>query len=476
VNTPNSFYWHDYETWGATPRLDRAAQFAGIRTDLEFNIIGEPLMIYASPADDFLPHPEACFVTGLTPQECRDKGVPEAEFFSVIHDELARPGTCALGYNSLRFDDEVTRYGFYRNFLDPYAREWQNGNSRWDLIDVVRLTRALRPEGIEWPVREDGVTSFRLEQLTTANGIAHQGAHDALADVRATIALAKLVKERQPKLFDFVFNNRDKRVLAGMLDVRARRPVLHVSGRYPAAMGHIAAVVPLAMHPTNRNEVIVYDLRADPGPLLSLDADAIRERVFTRSEDLPEGEARIPLKTIRTNRAPVVVPMNTLTDSAREAWRMDAAAEARHLVVLQQAAGLEEKLARVFGQRDFEPVSDPDLDLYGGFLSDGDRRLCEQVRRTAPQELARLQPPFEAAKLHELLFRYRARNWPHTLSAAERSHWEDYRRQRVQDPALGISLADYRRKLSQLAVDPGLDERQRALVDALIDWPAEIGL
>jgi exodeoxyribonuclease-1 len=261
-----------------------------------------------------------------------------------------------------------------------------------------------------------------------------------------------------------------------MLDVRAKRPVLHVSGKYPAAMGHIAAVVPLAMHPTIKTEVIVYDLRADPSPLLELDADAIRARMFTRTEDLPDGEERLPLKTIRTNRAPIVVPMNTLTDAAREEWRMDAEAEARHLTVLQQATGLEEKLAQVFGQRDFEPATDPDQDLYGGFLSDGDRRLCERVQRTAPEELAQLHPGFEAAKLHELLFRYRARNWPQTLSAAEKARWEEYRRERVNDPAQGISLADYRKKLSQLAIDTRLSEDQRALVDALIDWPAEIGL
>ncbi len=476
MNRTDSFYWHDYETWGATPRLDRAAQFAGIRTDLDFNVIGQPLMLYAQPADDFLPHPEACFVTGLTPQECREKGVPEAEFFQAIHEELARPGTCALGYNTLRFDDEVTRYGFYRNFIDPYAREWQNGNSRWDLIDVVRLTRALRPDGIVWPTREDGVTSFKLEHLTAANDIAHEGAHDALADVHATIAMARLIKQAQPKLFDFAFGNRDKRALAKQLDVRAKRPVLHVSGKYPAALGHIAAVVPLAWHPSNRNEVVVYDLRVDPEPLLRLDAEAIRERLFTPSDDLPAGESRIPLKTIRLNRAPVVVPMGTLTDRAREEWQMPADSEARHLAVLQQASGLEEKLALVFGERDFAPTDDPDLDLYGAFLSDNDRRLCEQVRQTGSDGLADLRPPFEAAKLHELLFRYRARNWPQTLNAQEKGRWEEFRRARLHDPGYGIDLAGYRKKLSRLAIDTGLSEDQRAIVDALIDWPSEIGL
>ena len=194
ASTPKSFYWHDYETWGAQPAVDRAAQFAGLRTDADFNPIGEPLVVYAQPADDLLPQPDACLITGITPQLAREKGAPEADFFRFIHEEFMQPGTCALGYNSMRFDDEVSRYGFYRNFFDPYEREYKNGNSRWDMIDVVRLTHALRPEGIEWPEKSPGVTSFRLEDLTAANGIEHSGAHDALADVRATIAVARLVR------------------------------------------------------------------------------------------------------------------------------------------------------------------------------------------------------------------------------------------------------------------------------------------
>ena len=182
--TANSFYWHDYETWGTDPRRDRPCQFAGQRTDLDLNPIGPPLVIYARPAADILPHPEACLITGLSPQMAAERGLPEAEFAADIARELSRPGTCGVGYNSLRFDDEVTRHLFYRNLRDPYGREWQNGNSRWDLIDTLRLAHALRPTGINWPTGEDGVASFRLEGLTQANGIEHSGAHDALADVR----------------------------------------------------------------------------------------------------------------------------------------------------------------------------------------------------------------------------------------------------------------------------------------------------
>lgn len=477
--TPRSFYWHDYETWGAQPAIDRPAQFAGLRTDPDFNPIGEPLVVYAQPADDLLPQPQACLITGITPQLARERGAPEADFFRFIHEELMQPGTCALGYNSLRFDDEVTRYGLYRNFFDPYEREWKNGNSRWDMIDVVRLTRALRPEGIVWPEREPGVPSFRLEDLTAANDIEHSGAHDALADVRATIAIARLVRDRQPRLFDFLLHNRDKRRLATQLKVRDPSPVLHVSARYPARLGCIAAVLPLALHPTNRNGVIVYDLRSDPTPLLRLDADAIRARLYTATSELPEGAERIPLKVVHLNRSPVIVPMGTLTDAARETWQMDAAAERRHIEALRAAPELAQKVAAVFGAAEpFPPQPDPDRDLYGGFLSDDDRRRCATVRRTGPEELAGLEIAFDAPKLAELLFRYRARNWPHTLSRDERQRWEAFRRARLTEPGGGgsIVLDDYRRALSRLAVDLSLTPAQREVVDALLDWPAELGL
>ena len=478
MSQTQSFYWHDYETWGIDPRRDRAVQFAGIRTDLDFNPIDQPLVIYAKPADDFLPHPQACMVTGITPQLALEEGVPEAEFFDRINQELARPGTCGLGYNSIRFDDEFTRYGLYRNFLDPYAREWKNGNSRWDIIDMVRLTRALRPEGIEWPENEEGVTSFRLELLTAANGIAHEGAHDALVDVQATIALARLVKERQPKLFDFVFNNRDKKKLARQLDPKQQRPVLHVSARYPARLGCIATVVPVAQHPVNRNGIVVFDLRADPTPLLDLTADQIRQRLYTPTAELPEGEERIPLKTVSVNHAPVVVPLGTLTDKAREAWQMDPVSEQAHLQRLQSAPGLQQKLAEVFSESPFEASPDPDQSLYDGFLSDHDRRLCDQVRKTIPEQLAQLSPGFEERKLHEMLFRYRARNWPQTLSREEKKRWEAYRRERLTRPEAGASIVQgqYARELSRLAIDTTLSPERRAVIDALLDWPQQLGL
>ncbi len=304
----HTFFWHDYETFGADPRRDRPAQFAGIRTDADLNEIGEPVMIYCRPAPDYLPDPESCLLTGITPQLCLERGLPEHEFAARIEAELARPGTIGVGYNTIRFDDEITRFMFWRNLIDPYAREWQNECGRWDLLDVVRLTYALRPDGIEWPRKEDGSPSLKLEHLSRANGLVHEAAHDALSDVRATIALARLIRERQPRLFEFALGLRRKDRVAAELRLPATadtaRPFLHVSGMFPADRGCLGILWPLASHPTNRNELIAWDLAHDPSELAGLDAARIRERLFTRTADLPEGVARLPVKSVHLNKSP----------------------------------------------------------------------------------------------------------------------------------------------------------------------------
>ena len=470
-----SFFWHDYETWGADPRRDRASQFAGIRTDTDLNVIGEPVSFYCRPADDMLPQPEACLVTGITPQKAMAEGVSEADFFARVHEHLAQPGTCGVGYNSLRFDDEFTRYGFYRNFFDPYGREWQNGNGRWDIIDMARLCRALRPEGIEWPTREDGAPSFRLEELTAANGIEHFAAHDALSDVYATIALARLIRERQPRLYHYVLEHKDKGAAGQLFDLNSKKPVLHISGMFPATSGSAAVVMPLIRHPINRNGIIVYDLRWDPQDWLSLDEGEILERLYTPSDELPEGEARIALKTVHLNKCPVIVPLNTLTDRAKSEWQIDLEQCERHRQTLLAVDGLSEMLEMIFSESPFESADDPDHALYDGFIGDSDRRLGDRIRSMLPDELGGSGFVFEDRRMDELLFRYRARNWPQSLNEEERGRWEEYRRERLTDPFAGasITLNDYRMVLAALRQQ----RPERAeLLEALEQWPQVLGI
>ncbi len=469
-----TLYWHDYETTGADPRRDRVVQFAGIRTNLELEPVSEPLMLYCKPVADVLPHPEACLITGITPQLAEREGRIEAEFAAVVHEELAAPGTCGVGYNSLRFDDEFTRHLLYRNFHDPYEREWKDGNSRWDLIDLVRMCYALRPEGIEWPRRDDGTPSFRLEDLASANHLKQARAHDALSDVEALIALARLVRVRQPRLFDFHFALRRKQRAFELLDVAHMTPVVHVSSRFPASRGCLGIVVPLAMHATNANGVIVFDLDADPTPLLELDADEIAERVFAKRVDLPEEVERIPLKLVHANRSPALAPLSVLNGIDHARIGLDRERALAHLERLRGAEGLASKLQRVFATQSPVPADiDPELALYAGFLPDADKRLLRDVRQSTPEQLARHPPLFRDARYAELLFRYRARNWPHTLDDDELARWNAFRddRMRRETALTGLTLEHYFATIGTLRSTASA--AQHVLLDALEAWGRE---
>lgn len=432
----SSIFWYDYETTGINPRCDRPLQVAGLRTDEQLNEIGEPLNLYCQPSDDILPHPAACRITGITPQILEEKGLTEAEFMARVHAQLAQPGTCGAGYNSLRFDDEVTRYSLYRNFYDPYAREWQGGNSRWDLIDLVRATYALRPGGIEWPQDEEGRVSLKLERLTQANGIEHGQAHDALSDVRATIDLARLIRARQPRLYDFLYKLRGKHQV--MEQIRLLKPVVHVSGRFAGSRHYLAPVLPLAWHPRNRNALIVCDLQADVQPLLELDAETLRRRLYTRRDELGEGELPVPLKLLHINKCPVVAPLKVLREQDLVRLQLDLAECERQAELLRQAQAVwQAKLADIYASDDFAALDDPEQQLYSGFLGDRDKRLCEQVRAASAEQLARDHWAFADARLDELLFRYRARNFPSSLAGEELVRWREFCRQRLNDSSMG---------------------------------------
>jgi len=468
-----SFFWHDYETFGRVPRRDRPSQFAGVRTDAELNEIDAPAMWFCRPAPDYLPEPEACLLTGITPQACLAKGVPEHEFAARIERELARPGTVGVGYNSIRFDDEVTRHLFWRNLIDPYAREWQDGCGRWDLLDVVRCARALRPDGIEWPTHEDGRASFRLEQLTAANGLVHEAAHDALSDVRATIALARLIRQRQPRLWEFALRLRHK---AAVLDeIGANRPFLHVSGMYAPERGCLGIVWPLAPHPTNKNELIVWDLASDPEQLLSLDAAAIRTRLFTRSDELPEGVARLPIKTVHINKSPIVVGrLATLSPALAERWGLDVTLALRHAeTAARHTPALAGVWAEVYARPAPERAPDVDEDLYGGFVGNADRSRLQRLRELPPEVLATRRLAFDDARLDELVFRYRARNFPATLESADAARWRRHCAERLHDGAGGaLTLQAFFDRID--ALNESADEAGQAILEALYDYAEQI--
>ena len=459
-----SFFWHDYETFGANPRRDRPAQFAGVRTNEQLEPIEDPVCLYCKPGLEVLPDPQAVLITGITPQQADEKGLDEYAFARAVESHLGQPGTCGVGYNSIRFDDEVTRFLFYRNLIPPYDREWAQGNSRWDLIDVVRACYALRPHGLQWPLHDDGKPSFRLEDLARANHIEQIQAHDALSDVLATIELARRVRDHQPRLFQHALSLRDKHWVREQIRWQDRHPLVHVSARFPAERGCLAIVVPLAPEPGNGNGFICANLDQDPDVWLGLEPDELADRLFCPAADLPEEIERPALKAIHANRSPFIAPLSVLkgVDLARIGLDFDRCM--RHLEKIRKAHDLPDWY-RVF-QRPDRSHLDAELALYQGFIQNDDRDRIANFHYQPEAQWTAQAPVFDDPRLNTLRFRLVARTHPEKLNAEETRQWHDWCRKRLQDPDLvPIPWHEYPDMLQQL-------ERQHPLPEltALRHW------
>ncbi|CAM3033021.1 exodeoxyribonuclease I [Vibrio rarus] len=463
-----TFFFFDYETWGVSPAKDRPCQFAGVRTDADLNVIGEPLVIYCRPPADYLPTPEAALVTGITPQKAMQEGLSEPEFIAAIHQQMSRANTCTLGYNSVRFDDEVTRYTCYRNFIEPYEWSYKNGNSRWDLLDVMRACHALRPAGIEWPKNDDGQTSFRLEHLSQANGIEHSNAHDAMADVYATIEMAKKVKLAQPKLFDFFYKHRGKQKLNTLIDVVTMAPLVHVSGMLSQQHLKTALVAPVGW--TATKALIAVDLTQDISPLIDLNAEQIKARLYTKRDDLEPDQLPIPVKLIHLNKCPILAPIGVLTAEATQRTQIDKQQCLNNQQALLQHPQIREKLDRVFAEpRTFVTNDNVDEQLYNGFFSPSDKAQMQIIRQAKPEVLGALDIQVSDQRIAPLLFNFRARNYFHTLTDQEQKQWLRYCRDKFEK-----ELPNYMLNLENLVSQHQGDERKVKIIRALYTYVTQL--
>jgi len=459
-----TFYWYDYETWGIDPRYTRPSQFAGIRTDLDFNQIGDPLAIYAKPNDDLLPEPDAVLITGITPQKATEEGYTEAEFAKLVHEQLTKPGTVSLGYNTLRFDEAFNRYLFWRNFYDPFEHSWKDNCSSWDIIDMVRLTRALRPEGINWP-EEDGKPTNRLEKLSVANGIEHADAHDALSDVRATIAVAKLIKTNQPKLFDYLFTHRDKKTVQALLDPSKFMPVVHASDKFGSAVLSAAVVLPIVAIEDGR-KILVFDLKTDPATVLDLEPEAIATNLFSPRANLPEGTERISVKGVKLNASPVLAPVNTVDNAAAARINYDTTKAKTYLETIKKHhKEMADKLSQAFNI-DYAKLSsersgfiDAEARLYDGFLGDADRQKAQKVVD------GNLDISFKDERMQDMLWHYKARNFPDTLSDEERQNWQDYRTERLTKSP--NNFEKFAKRIQELSAQDDITPAKQHLLEQL---------
>ena len=455
-NNEQTFFWYDLETFGLNPFYDRIAQFAGQRTDMNLNPIGDPIILYCRLSADYIPDPAACMVTGITPQEVKAKGLPESEFIEKINDIFSVPGTCVCGFNTLKFDDEFIRNALYRNFIDPYQREWKNGNTRWDIIDLVRACHDLRPQGISWPpANANGNPVFKLTEMTAANNIEQIGAHDAMVDVNATIAVAKLIKKVQPKLFSYYLTLRSKITVKNLLDPQdTPKPVLHTCGAFTNPNGCSSLIVPITPHVKNENTIVCFDLSKDIAPLLAAKA----EDVF-----------KVPgVLRVAINRVPFIAPVNTLTSSDYQRLGIDyASCMRRYDEITKNRTALILKIRSNEGD-EFENPDDPDFQIYSKFFSDYDKKLFNVVRSTPPEQRLKLNLRFEDPRCAQMLWRHVCRNYPKVLDDNDMAKWKSFASTRLLCPP-GNPINDINfvsRKIEERLADTSLDApKKKVLAD-----------
>lgn len=460
----STFFFYDLETTGLNPRDDRVMQFAGIRTDMEFNQIGEPYNLLVALNDDTLPSPQALMVTGVTPQQTLADGYTEAQFAKLFAEEIATPDTIMLGYNSIRFDDEFMRALLWRNYYDPYEWSWKDGRSRWDMLDVVRMTRALRPEGINWPTI-DGRAVNKLELLSKENGLEHEKAHDALSDVVALIGVAKLISDKQPQLFGYLLKMRDKSEIKKLANLDDRAPFVYSSGRYDAEYDKTTVAMPLAA--ADFGNVFVYDLRYDPSDWLAKSEQELAGIIYTPYAERGDDYQKLPVKKMQYNRAPAVAPLGVLEqdDGWKKIQLSMAVVDAHRKKILSQP-DFAARVAKVLLKRpDFPPIPDAEGQLYDGFVSDRDKLRSEVLRNTSEQDLKLYRPEFDDARLRDMFSRYKARNFSRIATAEELGSYETWRAERLQARA-----PKFMQDLQAAAGQTGLSDHQQYVLEELKLW------
>lgn len=445
-------------------------QFAGQRTDMQLNPVGEPVNILVKQTEDTLPDPDAVLVTGITPQATIADGITEAEFLKIFNDEVATPNTIFVGYNTVRFDDEFMRCLHYRNFYDPYEWQWQDNRSRWDLLDVVRMTRALRPDGIAWPFDVKGRPTNRLELLTALNKLDHAHAHDALSDVEATIAVARLIRNKHERLFDFLLSMRDKRKVAEL--VEGNQPFVYTSGKYPGEFEKTTVAVAVCSHPGRNGSTFVYDLRNDPLQYKDKTPEQLAELWRWKKE--PD-EPRLPIKTMQYNRCPAVAPIGVLDAATQQRLKLDMQQVKQHLVIIQKMTDLEERLCKAWeimeGKREQTHLvsveQDVDGCMYNGFFDSQDKQAMRVVRAARPEELGDLGLSFRDQRLTAMLPLYKARNYPKLLRNEERATWETFCEQRLLGGGQHSRMAKFFARLQEISARDDLPSHQQYLLEEL---------
>ena len=429
----NSFYWYDLETTGLLPRWDRITQFAGQRTDMNLDPVGDPFVTYVQIPPQVLPDAASALITGITPQRLQAEGISEWDAINEIHTQLSQPGTCTIGYNNLSFDDEFVRFTLFRNLFPPYRREFNQGNSRFDLYTVVKAAAAMRPDRIQWPTNDKGLISPNLADLAKANGIDASGAHDALTDVQMSIAVARLIKNVEPKMWTYLFEHRSRQAVERVLDDGSRF-YLHISSIYGAKRRFASPIRVLATNPNIRTKVLVADLTTDLTMLESATPEELNQaRFLTKEEADASNRERLALSEVATNKCPVFIGLDALGDALAGRLEVDIDTLNHNIELIDRIdrSDLESRMQAMMrlSQNRFDADTSQDASerLYDGFISRKDEQLCEAIHDAIKRNLRWPDLKTDDDRIHTLANRLR-----YELHPADNPHLEKAQRTLIQ--------------------------------------------
>ncbi|MDU8351260.1 exodeoxyribonuclease I [Pseudomonas syringae pv. actinidiae] len=371
-------HFYDFETADANPSTP-ILQFASVSTDHDLNVIkGSETNLIAKPSRHALPAPIAFMIHMLDLEHLKEHGLSERALVQhVVNIFLHSPNSQMAGYNTLSFDDKVLQHACFRNMLPPYDHQFMNGNTRFDVFKLVQLMFAFRPESLEFPKKEDGSFSLKLEQLSAANGIVHERAHDALSDVYATIGLARIIKGAEEKLYRFaqsmtVKQNAQDLILQGV-------PLLHVNFKYQQENRNTSLVHPLCVDASNKNKYIIANLREDPYNMLNMSPQELRHFMFTKREELAEDAPRVGVSQVGINDMPLIVPAkNMLTPALATSMNLDVDQCMRNLEMIRQTVGFQSRIQEAYAYESKTPIHVFDTLYSGGFI---DSKVDAPIRK-----------------------------------------------------------------------------------------------
>lgn len=467
-----TFLFYDLETTGLNKAFDQILRFAAIRTDMAFHEIDRhELSVRLRP--DVIISPRA-IMTHRIPVAESLQGIPEYDAVLQIHKWMNAPRTISLGYNTLGFDDEFLRFSFHRNLLPPYTHQYANGCRRMDILPYTVIYRLYSEETLTWP-EIDGRPTLKLEHLSEANNLASGPAHDAMVDVKATVALAELLSKEQ-KIWKFLSGYFDKRIDTERIDE------LPPASRNISGSHQLGLLVSHEMGKENFYQAPVISI----GSSIPYSNQTLWLRL-----DLPELQATTP-ETVsdsswvvrkRMGEPPFILPPHDrywqrITNERRDFARQNIAWISSHPELFREIIDYH----RSFQYPEI-PDLDPDAALYQmGFLSSREEALCRRFHEAPFHEKTKMIDQFPRTETRNLAIRILMRNHPGDIAESDKSQWERYMK-RVNPKEEKDALVDYRgekritpeaalTEIASIRREGAIDNEQRRLLEELENYLA----